>query len=136
MPHPTLRAYVPLKRFTEIDPEFYLQPHPIARAIPDDDLTIRADKTLDFASRFLRTNDLSLINSDIPGYVGINTIEKIPIEYFEPKQYRRHNLREGLMCDRTLERMPKKFVVGKDVDRNKVSIFILDPAFITHNDHL
>jgi hypothetical protein len=52
--------------------------------------------------------------------VGINTIEKIPMEYFEPKEYRRHNLREGLMWDRTLERMPKKFVVGKDVDRTKV----------------
>jgi hypothetical protein len=97
MTHPTLRVYIPLKRFTEVDPEFYLQPHPIPRVIPDDDLTIRADKSLDFASRFLRTNDTSLINSDIPGYVGINTIEKIPMEYFEPKEYRRHNLREGLM---------------------------------------
>lgn len=121
MPHPTLRVFVPLKQFSELDPEFYLQPHPIPRVIPEDDLTIRADKNLDFETRFLRKNDLSLINSDIPGYVGINTIEKIPMDFFEPKLYERCNLSEGLTCDRTLERKPKKLVVGGNVDRSKVS---------------
>lgn len=100
-PHPTLRTYVPYKRFTEVDPEFYLQPHEIPRVIPEDDLTIRANKDLDFASRFLRKNDINLINSDIPGYVGINTIEKIPLEVFDPKEgeqseYKRCVLRQGL----------------------------------------
>ena len=108
-PHPTLRTYVPYKKFTEVDPEFYLQPHLIPRVIPDDDLTIRANKDLDFESRFLRKNDIGLINNDIPGYVGINTIEKIPLEVFDPKEgeqseYKRCVLNESLTCDRTLER--------------------------------
>lgn len=115
MPHPTLRTYVPYKKFTEIDPEFYLQPHAIPRVVPDDDLTIRANKDLDFASRFLRKNDINLINSDIPGYVGINTIEKIPLDIFNPKdeEYKRCVLRESMTCDRTLER---KLPVAADVD--------------------
>lgn len=116
MPHPTLRAYVPYKKFTEIDPEFYLQPHPIARVTPEDDLTIRANKNLDFASRFLHKNDLNLINSDIPGYVGINTIEKIPLDFFEPKEYKRCVLKEGLTCDRTLERKPVRLPAADEVD--------------------
>lgn len=116
MPHPTLRAYVPYKKFTEIDPEFYLQPHAIPRVIPEDDLSIRGDKTLDFASRFLRKNDLSLINSDIPGYVGINTIEKIPLDYFEPEEYKRCVIQEGLTCDRTLERKPVRLPHADEVD--------------------
>jgi hypothetical protein len=116
MPHPTLRAYVPLKKFTEIDPEFYLQPHPIPRVVPDDDLSIRADRTLDYASRFLRKNDANLMNTDIPGYVGINTIEKIPLDFFEPKEYKRCTIKEGMTCDRTLERKPVKLPAADEVD--------------------
>jgi hypothetical protein len=110
MPHPTLRAYVPYKKFTEIDPEFHLQPHPIHRVIPDDDLTLRANKKI-FAK-----NDLSIINTDIPGYVGINTIEKIPLEYFEPKEYKRSEIKEGLTCDRTLEKKPVRLPKADEVD--------------------
>lgn len=106
MPHPTLRTYVPYKKYTEVDPEFHLQPHPITRVIPEDDLTTRG--TL--------TNDLSLINSDIPGYVGINTIEKIPLEHFEPEEYKRSHLPEGLTCDRTLERKFEKLPRADEVD--------------------
>lgn len=110
MPHPTLRAYVPYKKFTEIDPEFHLQPHPIHRVIPDDDLTLRANR------KVVPRNDPSIINTDIPGYVGINTIEKIPLEHFEPKEYKRSEIKEGLTCDRSLEKKPVKLPKADEVD--------------------
>lgn len=79
-PHPTLRNYIPYKKFSEVDPEYYLVPAERRPESAQDDLTIRNDQSIDLNTRFLTTNNINVTTQELPGNVGVRSQMKMPHE--------------------------------------------------------
>lgn len=66
-------------------------------------------------TRYLVKNDIDCLVADLPGNVGIRVIDPLPVNSVELFKERKI-VKDGLTCDRTLERHPKILEDPNEVD--------------------
>lgn len=78
-PHQTIRSFIPFTKFSETDIEYYLFPEERRVLYHKDDISIWNDQTIDLNTWFLTTNNINVTTQELPGNIGIRTVDYLPI---------------------------------------------------------
>jgi len=114
-PHQTIWSFLPLTKFSETDIEYYLFPEERRILHQQDDISIRNNQTIDLNTRFLTTNNINVTTQELPGNIGIWTVDHLPVQI--SKLYRdRKNLKETLACDLSNANPPNELSEADKVD--------------------
>ena len=114
-PHQTIWSFIPFTKYSETDIEYYLFPEERWILHHNDDISIRNDQTIDLNTWFLTTNNINVTTQELPGNIGIWTVDHLPIQISKLYKDRKH-LKESLACDPSNTNLPEDLTQADKVD--------------------